>query len=250
MSKFIDLTGEEFGRLKVLKRADDYISPGGTKMIQWLCECSCQDKTIVTVIGNNLKKKNGTRSCGCLNKEIVSQNSKAINKKYNRYNLSGEYGIGYDSKNREFYFDLEDYELIKDYYWYIDNKSSYVQTTVDKHKVLMHRLILNCSTDKNVDHKHGRLTRNDNRKENLRVCTTQENGMNVGVRSNNTSGCTGVVWNKRVCKWMANIKYNNKRIHLGYFIDFNDAVQARKWAENIYFGEWSYDNSQENGNNK
>ena len=243
MSNLIDLTGMTFGRLKVLKRTDDYISPKGNKSVQWLCECNCNDKTIVTVLGTNLKAGT-TKSCGCLNKEIVSNNSKTKNKKENQYDLSGECGIGYDSKNREFYFDIDDYDKIKDYYWYTDNNSGYISAYVDGNKIMMHRLVTNCPDDMNVDHKHGNTTRNDNRKNNLRICTIQENRMNAGLQSNNTSGCTGVVWNKRVSKWMANIKYNNKRIHLGYFVNFDDAVKARKRAEEKYFGEFSYDNSQ------
>ncbi|WP_368488451.1 hypothetical protein [Clostridium sp. BJN0013] len=37
--------------------------------------------------------------------------------KYNTYDLTGEYGIGYDAKGNIFYFDLEDYDRIKDFYW-------------------------------------------------------------------------------------------------------------------------------------
>lgn len=36
-----DLTGKKFGRLIVLNRADDYISPNGNKFVQWLCQCDC-----------------------------------------------------------------------------------------------------------------------------------------------------------------------------------------------------------------
>ena len=44
--------------------------------------------------------------------------SSKCNKKYNKYDLSGEYGIGWTSNtNQEFYFDLEDYDKIKDYCW-------------------------------------------------------------------------------------------------------------------------------------
>ena len=243
MANFIDLTGQTFGRLKVLKRAEDYISPSGNRAVQWLCQCNCDNKSIVTVIGSNLKRKT-TQSCGCLNKEIVSNNSKTKNKKHNQYNLLEDYGIGYDSKNREFYFDLEDYDKIKEYYWYVDINNGYVSTLINGVKTGMHRLIMDCPNNMEVDHRYGRNTRNDNRKYNLRICTIQENGMNAGLQSNNTSGCTGVVWNKRVNKWMANIRYNGKRIHLGYFVDYDDAVKARKKAEERYFGEWSYDNSQ------
>lgn len=37
------------------------------------------------------------------------------NKRYNRYDLTGEYGIGYTNQGVEFYFDLEDYDKIKEY---------------------------------------------------------------------------------------------------------------------------------------
>ena len=94
-----------------------------------------------------------------------------------------------------------------------------------------------------VDHKHGENTKNDNRKSNLRICTSSQNNMNRKIFSNNKSGCTGVIWNKDTNKWIAYITVNKKRIHLGSFINFKDAKQARKEAEEKYFGEWSYNNS-------
>ena len=110
MGKFVDLTGRKFGRLTVIKRAEDYISPNGSKAPQWLCECECGNEIIV--VGGRLTKKNGTKSCGCLQKERASQVGKN-NKKFNTYDLSKEYGIGYTFKGEEFYFDLEDYDKIK-----------------------------------------------------------------------------------------------------------------------------------------
>ena len=68
--------------------------------------------------------------------------------------------------------------------------------------------------------------------------------MNKGIRSNNSSGVTGVGWSKKNNKWRARITLNNKEYHLGYFDDKNDAIKARKEAENKYFGEFSYENSQ------
>ena len=65
MGKFIDLTGQRFGRLTVLSRAEDYVSPKGKHVIRWLCRCDCG--AITSVAGQNLTKKNGsTKSCGCL----------------------------------------------------------------------------------------------------------------------------------------------------------------------------------------
>ena len=71
-----------------------------------------------------------------------------------------------------------------------------------------------------------------------------ENSKNKGLRKDNKSGVTGVRWNERLNKWSASIRYNNNRIHLGYFKDFDEAVKVRREAEDKYFGEWSYENSQ------
>ena len=73
----IDLTGQKFGRLTVLKRATDHIQPNGKKVIQWECECECIDPNththpIVTVRTCNLRSGH-TQSCGCLVKERAQQ---------------------------------------------------------------------------------------------------------------------------------------------------------------------------------
>ena len=70
MGKAIDLTGQKFGRLTVLKRAENYISPNGGKRAQWLCKCECGKE--VVVLGKNLRK-GLTRSCGCFQKERLSE---------------------------------------------------------------------------------------------------------------------------------------------------------------------------------
>lgn len=183
------------------------------------------------------------RSCGCLKRETTSKRFK----KYNTYDLSGEYGIGYTQKEEEFYFDLEDYDKIKDYCWF--KSGVYIATHMYKNNkqkfILMHRFIMNCDDrELIVDHKHGEGTTNDNRKSNLRIGTIKQNEMNRKQMNNNTSGVTGVHWDKHKNKWMAYIGLNNKHIHLGYYDNFDDAVAARKKAEEEYFGEWSYNNSQ------
>ena len=59
----------------------------------------------------------------------------------------------------------------------------------------------------------------DNRKENLRTCSDQENMCNRTKQSNNTSGYKGVSWDKKLCKWLAKITYKRKQIYLGIFND-------------------------------
>lgn len=230
----------KFGRLTVIKRVEDHICyPSGYRTPQWLCKCDCGNDVII--IGKNLTRKNGTKSCGCFAKENMSM----VKKRYNTYDLTGEYGIGYTLKGEEFYFDLEDYNKIKDYCW-SKNKKGYIMSTDGKTRktILLHRIVTDCPDGLLPDHIHGKDTRCDNRKSNLRICTTQENGMNSALSTNNTSGVTGVTWHKRDMVWQARIKVNYKYIHLGYFDNFEDAVKARKDAEEKYFGEYSYDNSQ------
>ncbi len=63
-SNYIDLTGQAFGRLIIIKRVDD----GDNWQPRWLCQCSCENKTVVA--GSSLR--NGvTQSCGCLQREIA-----------------------------------------------------------------------------------------------------------------------------------------------------------------------------------
>ena len=67
--------------------------------------------------------------------------------------------------------------------------------------------------------------------------------MNRRKQRNNTSGTTGVYYRKNENKWVARIKIMGKEKFLGYFTNYDDAVKARKAAEEIYFGEYSYSNS-------
>lgn len=237
MGKLIDLTGKKFGRLTVLGRDGYYISPKGQKEPTWLCKCDCGN--IISTRGSQLRG-GIAKSCGCLQRDIVRE----MSRKYNTYDLTGDYGIGYTFKGEEFYFDLEDYNKIKDYCWC--KSGNYIITHINQNKMLlMHRLIMDCY-DANliVDHIHGTDTTNDNRKSNLRIGTHKQNMMNRQKPSCNKSGETGVIWDKTKNMWMAYIGIDNKHKHIGYFDSFDDAVKARKEAEEKYFGEYSYDNSQ------
>ena len=68
--------------------------------------------------------------------------------------------------------------------------------------------------------------------------------MNRGLQSNNKTNFTGVYYDKNLGKYKAYITVNKKQIYLGIYVDINDAVKVRKEAEEKYFGEYSYENSQ------
>ena len=65
-AKAIDLTGQRFNRLTVLKR--DFSKKG----TYWICKCDCGN--IVSISSSNLRSSH-TKSCGCLNKELASKRS-------------------------------------------------------------------------------------------------------------------------------------------------------------------------------
>ena len=56
---------------------------------------------------------------------------------------------------------------------------------------------------------------------------------------NNTSGITGVSWDKRLQKWSVRLQVNGERIILGNYVNKNDAIKARLEAEKKYFGEFA-----------
>src|SRR5574344_87837 len=201
------------------------------------CKCLCDCGNVKTI--NKYRVIHGyTKSCGCLLKETVKQMG-FNNKKYNNYNLDGNYGIGYASNtNKEFYFDLEDYDKIKDYCWRID-KNGYIVSNDSTDKIVkFHKIVMN-NVPKNYDIDHIYHNKRDNRKENLRICTHQENMQNRVIPKNNTSGVIGVYWNKKNKNWNVEITKNKKKIKLGTYYNKEDAIKARIQAEKKYFEEFS-----------
>lgn len=170
------------------------------------------------------------------------ENKVHFNKKYNIYDLSSEYGIGYTSKGEEFYFDLEDYEKIKDYCWCISKSTNYVVARVPKtnKNIALHQLIMNTyDQGKNVQVDHIYHNRHDNRKGQLRICSNAKNSRNKGKQSNNTSGYQGISWAKRDKVWHAYIEKNGKRVSC-YFRNLNEAIEWRKEKEKEFFKEYRY----------
>ena len=64
MGTHTDLTGKKYGKLFVLGRGDDYISPSGSKLLRWSCQCECGKNINATT--SQLKR--GLSSCGCVSK--------------------------------------------------------------------------------------------------------------------------------------------------------------------------------------
>lgn len=129
--------------------------------------------------------------------------------------------------------DSDDLDAIIQHKWRLGTWG-YADTRIDGKDVLMQRLILNeFDSDNIVDHIN--RDRLDNRKSNLRIVDKSLNAINAEIRPNNTSGVTGVSWNKNANSWRAYINYQGKRMELGYRKQFDDAVVLRLIAENKYY---------------
>ncbi len=77
MGQFVDLTGKRFGRLTVVRRGEDYISPKGYRAVNWVCSCDCGETCVVR--GCNLKS-GASRSCGCIVEEHPNHTTHGLSK--------------------------------------------------------------------------------------------------------------------------------------------------------------------------
>lgn len=140
----------------------------------------------------------------------------------------------------EFLFDIEDLPLIESRVWYED-KDGYLVSCYffngRRRFVRFHRIVMDAKPGQVVDHIN--KNRADNRKCNLRCCKRVENDRNRSTYSTNTSGVTGVYFDKQHGKWAASISYNKKRILIGRFATKEDAVRARLEKEAELFKEFA-----------
>ena len=215
-------------RLVVIKQDEDYISPNEKHYARWLCECSCEEKNLISVLGSHLRS-GAIQSCGCLGKERRAN----VNAKHGKTNTR-IYNVWKSMKNRcynpnsEFYYCYggkgvtmcnewkEDFESF--YNWSMNNgykeDAPFMECTIDRIDVNGNYCPENCQwTNKFVQ------------------------AMNHSIQKNNTSGVRGVKWDSEAKKWYAQISIHNHRIYLGRFRDKNDAIIARLKAEFKYLGD-------------
>lgn len=119
------------------------------------------------------------------------------------------------------------------------SKTQYLATRVNNIFFAVHRLVwmyhfgIIIDSKMQIDHIDGNGL--NNKIENLRLVTQSINNRNKPLQSSNKTGVNGVNWHKSAKKWQARITdLDGKRLDLGRFDNFEDAVKIRKDAEKIY----------------
>jgi len=143
--------------------------------------------------------------------------------------------------------DSEDFQMLSRYKWQAEpikrRTGGYYALRAyaingRKPKMYMHRVIIGAKPGDYVDHINGNGL--DNRKENLRICTTQQNRCNSPGLLNSSSIYKGVTWNKQCRKWQASIKVKSKNTHIGLFLNERDAAIAYDKVAAEKFGEFAW----------
>lgn len=117
--------------------------------------------------------------------------------------------------------------------------NGYVAICVDQKGYLAHRLmwlyVYGAMPLLQIDHID--RNRTNNKPVNLRLATQKQNSENIYRTKTNTSGYRGVRCESRLITkpWSATITHNYKQKHLGYYATVEEAVIARKAAEDLYF---------------
>lgn len=217
-----NIIGQRFGMLTVINEEKTRYPNGRIKYING-CKCDC---------GNNITVNRQRLISG----KIIACDMCLKKNCYDLYTY--EYGVGYCKNDGYFLFDKKDYDKIKNYSWY-KTEVGYIRTHIDDtHSLFMHNLIYGEKNLRDIDHIN--RCKYDNRKSNLREANRGDNVINREPISTNKSGVTGVNFLSSCGKWNARIMKDNIEYPLGIFENFDDAVKARRIAENELFGEYSY----------
>lgn len=141
------------------------------------------------------------------------------------------------SPNYKKYFALvddEDFERVNAINWSIVKPNNTVLYAI-ANNIYMHRFIVDY---KEVDHiNHNGL---DNRKENLRQSTRQQNSWNKRGIKNGTSPYKGVSYHTISKKWIAVIGTHFNRTYIGSYKTDIEAARAYNQKAKELFGEYAY----------
>jgi|SRR5699024_7669222 len=203
MVKPLNLKGKQFGKLTVIKRVEND-KHGKAK---WLCKCECGNQT--TPSASDLRSGK-SKTCGCsrVTHGLSHHRTHVIftQMKVRCYNPSNISYPWYGGKGVEICEQWKD-DFPAFHEWAVNNG---YQDGLEIDRI-----------DSNGNYSP----------DNCRWVDRVVQGQNQKIRSDNTSGVRGVKWNSSRSKWEVGISVNKKRLYLGLYEDFDEAVKVRREAE-------------------
>ncbi len=221
MGAFKSLVGKTFGRLTVID-----IDYEKTKYGRYYYKCLCSCGNYTSVSSSHLITGH-TQSCGCLNKEIVSEMVSGRTRKQNEIMLYEDAGFGigfFNNSDNFFLFDIEDVDVVKSRCWY--DGGGYARSRIRKDdendEAFLHRSIISKYSGKiNEEVDHINNFTYDNRKVNLRECDRSQNIKNTN-RTTNT-GIRYISFDKSSNKYVFQIDNERKK--------FNNLEECVEYSE-------------------
>lgn len=222
-----DLSGRRFGRLLCVE-SESRIMSSKRRQVYWKCQCDCGN---VAFVRPQQLKEGITVSCGCYNKERVSEPRKHGMSNSPEYKIFKDIKRRCEEPNRKSYKNYGGrgikclWESFEQFYEEMGTRPS------NKHTI----------ERKNVD--------GDYCKENcIWTDDLSLQAYNRRPKSNSKTNIPGVTEDTAGYGYLARISVNYKRIYLGFFKSLYDAAKARKEAELQYYGfnlKWEMPNENE-----
>jgi hypothetical protein len=221
--KFKDRTGQRYGKLVVISRAENRIT-GKQTCVFWNCRCDCGNDTVTR--GTTLTA--GQTSCGRCPNRIELFGSTAI------------VWLDNTAPPTACMIDAADIPLVQNYHWCLSSQGGYrlVMTNVwvgrKRSTKRIHQLIAGRGAD------HINRDTLDNRRENLRLAVQAENTRNRSKQeSAKQSRYKGVRPARNGANYQARITFEGKSIFLGTFKTETEAAQAYNDAAKMYHGQFA-----------
>ncbi len=214
MQTTIDLSGQRFGRLRVLRQAP---KQGNKTGIYWECVCDCNPEAIA-IVGQVGLLRTGTKSCGCLLRENGGRNKKQLaGLRFGRLTVLEQAPVKHKN-NRAMWRAKCDCggEIVTSTQCLTRGNTRSCGCLLVERKTTVAALELIHS---------------------MRVDEVLIPTLTSGLRSDNKTGTRGVVAaeRKKGTVYIARLTINGKTRHLGTFDTLEEAVAARKEAEEKYF---------------